>query len=90
MAARAVLPLLRRSPARSRIEWMQFLSEMAVPIGLATWGAVNWFTVQTATEQFLVGAWPEIAVVSYVVASLAPAALVIGALALAYPQIIAD
>ena len=78
------------SAVKSRLEWIQFIGEMAVPVGFAMWIALNWFAIESVTQQTLVSAWPEMAAVSYAVASLAPAALVICALALAYPTVAAE
>jgi len=67
------------------LEWAEIAAVAAVPVGLAGWIAWNWFAIEGAAARFLVDALPQLPAPAYGLASLAPAALVIGVLALGYP-----
>jgi hypothetical protein len=71
--------------AQDKVEWFQQAAEMVAPAILAMWVAENWGTLHAASAQFLLSAWPELAGVSYDIASLVPAALALCAVALTYP-----
>ena len=67
------------------LEWLQTASAAAVPIGLAGWVAWNWYSIEALTDQFLLMSWPELSFAIFALGSLAPAALMVAALALGYP-----
>jgi hypothetical protein len=67
------------------LRWVQLGLETLPPIGLASWVAWNWFSIQGAAEQFFLAMWPQLPAAAYSLALLAPAALSAAALALAYP-----
>ena len=69
------------------LEWVQMGSATVAPIGLAGWVAWNWFSIEAMAEQFLLANWPQLSTPTYALAVLAPAALTIAALALAYPLV---
>ena len=67
------------------LRWVQLGLATLPPIGLASWVAWNWFSIQGAAEQFFLAMWPQLPVAAYPLALLVPAALSAAALALAYP-----
>jgi hypothetical protein len=73
----------RRTPPA--LEWARTALAAAAPIGLAGWVAWNWYAIEGAAGQFLVATWPQLSMVTYVLASVAPAALLLAALSLGYP-----
>jgi hypothetical protein len=72
------------------LEWVQAGSAAAAPVGLAGWVAWNWYAIEGMAGQFLLDAWPQLSSASYALASLAPAALTLAALALGYPLLASD
>jgi hypothetical protein len=72
------------------LECVQTGSAAAAPIGLAGWVAWNWYAIEAITGQFLLDAWPQLSSATYALASLAPAALTLAALALGYPLMAGD
>jgi hypothetical protein len=72
------------------LEWVQAGSAAAAPIGLAGWVAWNWYAIEAMAGQFLLDAWPQLSSATYALASLAPAALTLAALALGYPLLAGD
>jgi hypothetical protein len=67
------------------LEWLQIASSVMAPLVLAGWIAWNWYPIEAMARQFLLNAWPQLSVAIFVLASMAPAALIIAALALGYP-----
>ena len=74
--------LRRTVPA---LEWLRVALAAAAPVGLAGWVAWNWYAIVGAAGQFLLATWPQLSMVTYVLASVAPAALLLAALSLGYP-----
>jgi len=74
--------LQRTVPA---LEWLRMALAAAAPIGLAGWVAWNWYAIEATAGQFLVATWPELSMVTYALASVVPAALLLAALSLGYP-----
>ena len=72
------------------VEWLQTGSAAAAPVLLAGWVAWNWFSIETVAGQFLLNTWPQLSMVAFMLAALAPAALTIAALALGYPLLAGD
>jgi hypothetical protein len=67
------------------LEWVQMGSSVVAPLALAGWIVWNWYPIEVMAGQFLLSAWPQLSVAIFVLASMAPAALIIAALALGYP-----
>jgi hypothetical protein len=67
------------------LEWLRVALAAAAPIGLAGWVAWNWYAIEGVAGQFLLATWPQLSMVTYVLASIAPAALLLAALSLGYP-----
>ena len=72
------------------LEWVRIGSAAAAPIGLAGWVAWNWYSIEATAEQFLLRTWPQLSIATYALASLAPAALTVAALALGYPLLASE
>jgi hypothetical protein len=77
-----------RERLRGVLEWAQITLAAAAPLGLATWVALNWYGIEAAAARFLLAASPPLA--AYGLATLAPAALTLAALALGYPVFAGD
>jgi hypothetical protein len=71
------------------LEWVQIGTAAAGPIGLAGWVAWNWYSIEAVAGQFLLNTWPQLSIATYLLASMAPAALTVAALALGYPLLAA-
>lgn len=67
------------------LEWVQIGFSVTAPLGLAGWVAWNWYPIEAMAGQFLLNAWPQLSVAIFVLASMAPPALIAAALALGYP-----
>jgi hypothetical protein len=89
---RAQLSHRRAEPDKKRrlLEWLAIASGGAVPISLAAWVAWNWFVIQFQATALLAGWLPQFWAGAYVLASLAPAALLLAAISLAYPLLSRD
>ena len=70
---------------RNVLEWVEFAFAAIIPLGLATWIAMNWYVIQSLATQLLLDAWPRLSTMAYAFASLAPAVLTLAAISLAYP-----
>ena len=73
----------QRQRLRGALEWAQIALAAAAPLGLATWVALNWYGIEAAAARFLLTTSPPLAALG--LATLAPAALTLAALALGYP-----
>jgi hypothetical protein len=67
------------------LEWTRTALAAAAPVGLAGWVAWNWYSIESAAGQFLIATWPQVSMVTYALASIVPAALLLAALSLGYP-----
>jgi hypothetical protein len=89
---RAQLSERRAKPEKTGtlLEWLAVASGGAVPLALAGWVAWNWFLIQGQAARMLAGWLPQFWAGAYALASLAPAALFLAALSLAYPLLSRD
>jgi hypothetical protein len=72
------------------LELLQVGSAAAAPIALAAWVAFHWYSIAAYADQLLLDTWPQLLSVFHPLASLAPAALTVAALALGYPLLAND
>lgn len=82
---RAQMDRQTRMRAFPALEWARTALAAAAPIGLAGWVAWNWYAIEGTAGQFLMATWPQLTLVTYALASVAPAALLLAALSLGYP-----